>query len=91
MALLPLPSFSGNLYVLLTEVMCHVTGNAGLTMNKEEFNARRLEHLGWLQEWSGTSPAGGPLDLQEHEKREYRTHTEIKITYDGEPGERIPA
>ena len=31
------------------------------------------------------------VNLLEHAKREYRTHTEIKITYDGELGERIPA
>jgi len=36
-------------------------------------------------------PLRGELRVEELSRREYATHTEIKLAYDGEPGERIPA
>ncbi|MGD8240977.1 MAG: prolyl oligopeptidase family serine peptidase [Armatimonadota bacterium] len=36
-------------------------------------------------------PARGPLRTREAWRREYRTHTQIKLIYEGEPGETIPA
>ena len=36
-------------------------------------------------------PDRGPLNVEELNRREFQRYTEIKISYDGEPGERIPA
>lgn len=45
-----------------------------------------------LHAWLGPMPAtGGELRTQELARREYDSHTEINLTYEGEPGERIPA
>ena len=60
-------------------------------MNKIEFVQQQESLLQQLRKWCGAIPAGGPLNIIEKERREYRTHTEIKLSYDGDPGERIPA
>ena len=60
-------------------------------MNKTEFVKQQESLLRQLQKWCGAIPVGGPLNIIEKERREYRTHTEIKLSYDGDPGERIPA
>jgi dienelactone hydrolase len=60
-------------------------------LNKNEFIEKQQLLLKKLSEWSGTIPVGGPLNIVEKERREYRTHTEIKLSYDGDPDERIPA
>jgi hypothetical protein len=45
-----------------------------------------------LHSWLGPMPAPGGDSLpQELARREYDSHTETKVTYAGEPGERIPA
>ncbi len=36
-------------------------------------------------------PARGALEVEEYQRREFATHTEIKLSYAGEPGERTPA
>ena len=36
-------------------------------------------------------PARAALEVEEYRRREFATHTEIKLSYAGEPGERIPA
>lgn len=36
-------------------------------------------------------PDRGPLESEEFDRREFHKHTEIRVHYDGEPGERIPA
>jgi dienelactone hydrolase len=44
-----------------------------------------------LRDWCGVIPERGELNVHEHWRREFSTHTEVKLSYDGEPGERIPA
>ena len=44
-----------------------------------------------LGQWCGEFPDRGAVHAEELWRREYATHTEIKVAYDGEPGERIPA
>ncbi len=44
-----------------------------------------------LVKWCGVIPERGALNTQELYRREYAQHTEIKLTYEGEVGERIPA
>lgn len=44
-----------------------------------------------LRKRCGELPSGPALDPEEIYRREYRTHTEVKLTYQGDPGERIPA
>jgi dienelactone hydrolase len=44
-----------------------------------------------LRAWRGALPERGPLNIAEVWRREWATHTEIKLTYAGSPGERIPA
>lgn len=60
-------------------------------MNRNELEQRKAALSRTLLGKLGEIPAGGPLDLVEKERREYRTHTEVKISYGGDPGERIPA
>jgi dienelactone hydrolase len=60
-----------------------------LTLNRWE--AERAAMLATLWEWCGEFPPCGDLAVEEVWRREYASHTEIKLTYDGEPGERIPA
>lgn len=52
---------------------------------------RRGDLLRRLKEWCGELPPRGALDVEEVWRREYSSHTEVKLTYEGEPGERIPA
>jgi hypothetical protein len=61
-------------------------------MHKEEIerkNAQVLENL--KKRLEGMPPRGAHVDIDEVWRREFSTHTEIKLTFDGEPGERIPA
>jgi dienelactone hydrolase len=44
-----------------------------------------------LVDWYGAIPDRGDLDVHEEWRREFFTHTEIKLSYQGEPNERIPA
>ena len=60
-------------------------------MQRDEWRDRRNELLDRLREWRGELPARGPLEVAETSRREYHSHTEIALTYAGEPGERIPA
>jgi dienelactone hydrolase len=60
-------------------------------MNVEEWSAKREELFGHLRLWRGEMPERGPLNVDEIWRREWSTHTEVKLTYDGEPDERIPA
>jgi dienelactone hydrolase len=60
-------------------------------MSTDQLRQHQQSLLDKLKAWYGPIPAGGPLNVAETERREYRTHTEIKIQYDGDPGERIPA
>jgi dienelactone hydrolase len=57
----------------------------------DEWVKERHGLLAQLQEWCGPIPDRGPLDPEELHRREYSTHTEVKLEYDGQPGERIPA
>ena len=60
-------------------------------MTRNEFLEKQELLRQKLQKWGGEIPAGGPLNLEEKERREYRTHTEVKVFYEGDPGEKIPA
>ncbi len=60
-------------------------------MDLTEWSQRRDELLDRLQTWCGALPERGPLHPEEVGRREWQTHTEVKLTYEGEPGERIPA
>jgi dienelactone hydrolase len=60
-------------------------------MEELEWAARRMELVDRLRAWRGELPGRGPLDIAEVWRREWATHTEIKLTYAGSPGERIPA
>jgi len=60
-------------------------------MTLDEWKSERAELLDKLTAWRGDLPQRGELKPQELWRREYATHTEIKLTYQGEPGERIPA
>jgi dienelactone hydrolase len=60
-------------------------------MNSNQCLQHQQALLEKYKAWYGPIPAGGPLNLTEDGRREYHTHTEIKIHYDGDPGERIPA
>ncbi len=60
-------------------------------MRTEEHARMRAELLGKIQEWCGPFPDRGNLNIEEIAQTEYRTHTEIKLFYDAEPGERVPA
>ena len=59
--------------------------------NANHWPEERAQLFARLQAWCGPIPERGPLNVEETYRREYRTHTEIKLAYDGEPGERIPA
>lgn len=56
-----------------------------------ELRERRAALTVRLKDWYGEVPDRGPLDVREEWRREFFTHTEIKLSYQGEPGERIPA
>ncbi len=60
-------------------------------MTLDEWKRVRAELLDKLTAWRGDMPERGELRPREVWRREYATHTEIKLTYEGEPGERIPA
>jgi len=60
-------------------------------MSPDDWTARREELLARLRGWCGAFPERGPLNARETARREYATHTEVQVEYDGEPGERIPA
>lgn len=60
-------------------------------MTLDEWKSEREGLLRSLSRWCGDIPERRELNTREIHKREYATHTEIKLTYDGEPGERIPA
>ena len=60
-------------------------------MTLDEWKQARIGLFDRLSNWCGELPARGDLKVEETWRREYATHTEIKLTYDGEPGERIPA
>jgi dienelactone hydrolase len=60
-------------------------------MTLDEWQDKREALFSTLQAWCGAFPLRGELRPQELWRREYATHTEINLTYDGEPGERIPA
>ena len=60
-------------------------------MTLQEWNEKRKALMDLLRERCGEPPPGPALDPKEVYRREYRTHTEIKVTYQGDPGERIPA
>jgi dienelactone hydrolase len=60
-------------------------------MTVEEWQALRPDLYAKLATWCGDLPERGELNPREVWRREYSTHTEIKLTYQGEPGERIPA
>lgn len=51
----------------------------------------RRELFARLKAWCGQIPVRGQLHVRESYRREYSSHTEVKLTYEGEPGERIPA
>ena len=57
----------------------------------DDWHRQRAELLGRLQRFYGAMPARGALEVEEYQRREFVTHTEIKLSYAGEPGERIPA
>lgn len=60
-------------------------------MTRREWTKRREDLFSHLKEWCGEIPARGNLEVEEIWRREYGAHTEIKLTYEGDPGERIPA
>lgn len=60
-------------------------------MTLEEWTTQRGELLNRLKAWCGDLPAHGSLNVEEIWRREWSSHSEIKLTYEGEPGERIPA
>jgi hypothetical protein len=60
-------------------------------MTLDEWQDERQVLLAKLEAWCGAFPARGELHPQELWRHKYATHTEIKLTYDGELGERIPA
>ena len=59
--------------------------------DKEQWLEKRESLLAQLRERQGQFPDRGPLNVEELYRREYWSHTEIKLLYDGELGERIPA
>lgn len=60
-------------------------------MTLGEWKAKRTTLLQLLRERCGEPPEGPTLEPQEIHRREWQTHTEIKLTYQGDPGERILA
>jgi len=56
-----------------------------------EWDRRRAALLARLEKFYGALPAREALEIQEHHRREFATHTEIKLSYAGERNERIPA
>ena len=56
-----------------------------MEQNKKKDAFERLSH------WCGVFPERHDLNPQEIYRREYAKHTEIKLTFEGEPGEPIPA
>ena len=60
-------------------------------MTKDQWLESRSELFERLKEWCGEFPHQGKLNVTEDWRRDYFTHTEIKLSYEGEPGERIPA
>lgn len=60
-------------------------------MTLEDWHRQRAELLGRLQQFYGAMPARGALEIEEHHRREFATHTEITLSYAGERNERIPA
>ena len=62
-------------------------------VTREEVDAERARSLNLLQAFRQVDelPERIPLDVRERERREYESHTEIRLTYRGEPHERIPA
>jgi dienelactone hydrolase len=60
-------------------------------MTLDEWQEKREALFDKLARWCGEFPPRGALDPQELWRREYAAHTEVKLTYEGEPGERIPA
>ena len=60
-------------------------------MTQDEWKKTHSQLMAKLVQWRGELPERGDLDPQELGRREYASHTEVKLTYEGEPGERIPA
>jgi len=68
-----------------------MTQSTGAPLTAAQWQQTRAGLLQNMAEWTGDIPPRGDLDVREVYRREYFTHTEIKLTYQGEPGERIPA
>lgn len=68
--------------------MTHVNREA---ITLEQWQTTQASLLADLAAWTAKIPPRGELDVREVYRREYHDHTEVKLTYVGEPGERIPA
>ena len=67
-------------------------------VNLDDWQQLRAELMGQLRDWYGEIPPpdlgivlDSALKTEEMWRREYFTHTEIKLSYEGEPGERLAA
>ena len=60
-------------------------------VNHREWDQQRTELIERLEAWRGPLDERGPLEVEEHGRREYRSHTEIKLSYDDGRRKRIPA
>ncbi len=60
-------------------------------MTIDQWKVQRDDLFAKLAAWCGHFPNRGDLNPLEIWRREYSSHTEIKLSYEGEPGERIPA
>ena len=60
-------------------------------MTKSEWAQRKADLMAQVNAWLGNMPPRGPVAYREICRREYFTHTEVKLTFEGEPGEDIPA
>ena len=54
----------------------------------DEWNETREALFRKLCQWCGELPRRGDLNVEHLSRREYSTHTEVKVAYDGEPDER---
>ena len=54
----------------------------------QSWQERMRDHL---HQWNGDMPPRGPLNVREQWRREFWCCTEVKLDYEGEVGERIPA
>jgi len=60
-------------------------------LGRGAWEAERKALADRLARWCGAIPKRGDLAAKEVWRREFRTHTELKVTYEGDPGERVPA